>query len=103
MSEFPNRFRQLKEESGMTLKELSAVLGITVPNLSYYMNGREPNYDTLIKFANYFNVTTDYLVRNDTQENILEKEMIDLRLGNKKLLMKIDEIKQHMLKFMENI
>ncbi|MDE6055021.1 MAG: helix-turn-helix domain-containing protein, partial [Lachnospiraceae bacterium] len=68
MSEFSDRFRLLKDESGATLKELSEQLGITVPNLSYYMKGREPSYDILIKIADYFNVTTDWLIgRTDTR------------------------------------
>lgn len=62
MSKFSDRFRQLKNESGVTLKELSDKLDITVPNLSYYMKGREPSYDVLIRIAEYFNVTTDWLI-----------------------------------------
>lgn len=79
MSKFSERFRQLKEEKqGMTLKELSLKLDITVPNLSYYMKGREPNYDTLIKIADYFGVTTDWLVgrtdeRNNSQSSIISE------------------------------
>lgn len=70
MSLFSERFKQLKEEKhGMTLKELSQKLDITVPNLSYYMNGREPNYDTLIKIANYFNVTVDWLIGRTDARN----------------------------------
>lgn len=37
-------------------------MGITSPNLSYYMKGREPSYDTLIEIAEYFNVSIDYLL-----------------------------------------
>ena len=62
MSLFCDRFRQLKEESGLTLKELSKQIDISVPNLSYYMTGREPSYDIFIKIADHFNVTTDWLV-----------------------------------------
>lgn len=76
MSEFSDRFRLLKDESGATLKELSEKLDITVPNLSYYMKGREPSYDILIKIADYFNVTTDWLIgrtgeRDTTQSSII--------------------------------
>lgn len=71
MSEFSNRFRLLKDESELTLKDLSDELGISVPNLSYYMKGREPSYDILISIANYFNVTTDWLIgRTDTRSSV---------------------------------
>ncbi|MCD8215270.1 MAG: helix-turn-helix domain-containing protein [Clostridiales bacterium] len=64
MSKFSERFKLLKEENNITLREISNELNITVPNLSYYMKGREPNYDTVMKIANYFEVTVDWLIGN---------------------------------------
>lgn len=82
MSEFSNRFKQLKEEAGLTLKDLSAVLDVTIPNLSYYMKGREPSYDILIKIADYFNVTTDWLIgRTDIRSSVYEA--LDTEITNK--------------------
>ena len=88
MSEFSDRFRMLKDESGATLKELSEKLDITVPNLSYYMKGREPSYDILIKIADYFNVTTDWLIgrtneRDTTQSSIISDIEKQLKLDDK--------------------
>lgn len=77
MSEFSDRFRLLKDESGATLKELSEQLDITVPNLSYYMKGREPSYDILIKIADYFNVTTDWLIGRTDERNTSQSSIID--------------------------
>lgn len=86
MSEFSNRFRQLKEESNLTLKDLSEELGISVPNLSYYMKGREPSYDILISIANYFNVTTDWLIgRTDARSSVyaaLDEEIVNTIVKN---------------------
>ena len=91
MSEFSNRFRQLKDENELTLKDLADQLDISVPNLSYYMKGREPSYDILIRIADYFNVTTDWLVgrsdaKNVSQESIYEQveNALDLK-DNQKL------------------
>ena len=87
MSEFSNRFKQLKEESGLTLKDLSEKLNISSPNLSYYMNGREPNYDILIRIADYFHVTIDWLVgRTQTRSSVFES--LDKEI--KETLIKID-------------
>ena len=66
------------------LKELSKELDISVPNLSYYMKGREPSYDILIKIADYYNVTTDWLLgrtdeRNTAQSSVIEE--IEKQLG----------------------
>lgn len=49
------------------------------------MKGREPSYDILIKIADYFNVTTDWLIgRTDerNKENISTIEMIEQKLSN---------------------
>ncbi|MCX7884096.1 MAG: helix-turn-helix transcriptional regulator, partial [Caloramator sp.] len=47
---------------GITQLELANILGITPQNISYYEKGREPNYEILSKLADYFGVTTDYLI-----------------------------------------
>lgn len=97
MSKFSERFRSLKDESEMTLKELSTVLDITVPNLSYYMKGREPNYDTLIRIADYFNVTIDWLIgRSDNRSSVyeaLDKEITNTIIENEYKDISKDDIK----------
>lgn len=62
MSKFNERLKKLREESGITQNALAEKLGITPQSLSYYFNGREPNYDLLIKIADYFHVSVDYLL-----------------------------------------
>lgn len=71
MSAFPERLRELKERGHYTLKEMSEALDISVSNLSYYMKDREPSYDTLIKIADCFGVTTDWLLGiSDSRDEI---------------------------------
>ena len=105
MSEFSNRFRQLKDESGLSSKELSQKLDIAPSTLSYYLKDREPNYDMLIKIADYFDVTIDWLVGNDMEQNItlLKIELINLQLENKKLLNKINEMKSQLTNLVEKL
>lgn len=97
MSEFSNRFRLLKEESELTLKELSNELDISIPNLSYYMKDREPSYDVLINIANYFNVTIDWLIgRTDTRSSAhdsLDNEILKIIKQNEDSDIPIDELK----------
>lgn len=76
MSLFADRFRALKEENGLTLKELSEDIEISVPNLSYYMKGREPNYDTLISIAEYFGVTTDWLLGISDARDFIQDSLL---------------------------
>lgn len=57
------RIKELRENAGLQQKELALDLGIPSNTLSQYENGkREPNNDMLKKIADYFKVTTDYLL-----------------------------------------
>lgn len=91
MSKFNERFKELKEEHGLSAKELSTILDIAPSTLSYYQKDREPNYDMLIKIADYFNVTTDWLIgrtdaKNVSQESIYEQVENDLELNDNQKL-----------------
>lgn len=92
MSKFSERFRELKNRSELTLKELSEELNISVPNLSYYMKGREPNYDILISIANYFNVTVDWLIGRETDMSKIEDINNELFKENSLLKKKLEAI-----------
>ena len=92
MSKFSERFRALKDKSEMTLKELSNALDISVPNLSYYMKGREPSYDILISIADYFNVTVDWLIGRETDMSKIEDINNELFKENSLLKKKLEAI-----------
>ena len=62
MSLFAERFKQLREKTGKTQAVIANDLGVKPQTISYYANGREPNYDMLARIADYFEVTTDYLI-----------------------------------------
>lgn len=62
MSTFSDRLKKLRDSSGQTQAQIAESIGITPQAFSYYINGREPNYETLTKIANYFNVSIDYLL-----------------------------------------
>lgn len=97
MSKFSERFRELKNRDGLTLKDLSKELNITVPNLSYYMKGREPSYDILISIANYFDVTVDWLIGRETSVSKVEdinNELLKENTFLKKKLKAINDILQ---------
>ena len=57
------KLRKLRKEKGISLKELGATIGVAESTMSLYENGkRQPDYETLLKFAKYFNVSADYLL-----------------------------------------
>lgn len=55
--------RSLREEKGVSQTDMAKYLKISRQAYNYYeLNKREPSYDTLKALAEYFNVTTDYLL-----------------------------------------
>lgn len=58
-----NRIKQLREELGLKQEELANKLSISPSAIGMYeTNKREPNNELTIKLANFFGVTTDYLL-----------------------------------------
>lgn len=75
---FGENLRTLIEEQDMTQKELAIQLNIAPSTMgSYVQNTREPDFATLKLLADYFHVSTDYLLdhfsekASDHQENEL--------------------------------
>lgn len=53
----------LREEKGIYQKELAIYLNVTISTISNYENGVHlPDLNTLCLLADYFEVTTDYLL-----------------------------------------
>lgn len=65
------RLKELRKRKGISQLKLAIDLNMNQNSISRYENGvREADYETLIKFADYFNVTLDYLLeRTDTNNN----------------------------------
>lgn len=61
--EFKDRLRNLREMRQMTQPELAEAVGSTKQAISQYELGkRRPDYELLSTIADYFNVSTDYLL-----------------------------------------
>lgn len=53
----------LLKENNIKQKELAEILQVTDNTISYFVRGtRTPNLQQIINIANYFNVSTDYLL-----------------------------------------
>jgi transcriptional regulator with XRE-family HTH domain len=64
---FGKRLRQLRKEKGLTQAELAKLLSIGESTVSFYESGkRQPDYETLIRLAEVFNVSVDYLLGRTT-------------------------------------
>ena len=57
------RLRELRKAKGISMKKLGEIIGVAESTISLYeLEKREPDFSTLKKLADYFNVTTDYLL-----------------------------------------
>lgn len=57
------RLKQIRDETGKTIKEVSSDLGMTISAYAHYEQGiREPSIDILKKICVYFGVSADYLI-----------------------------------------
>lgn len=73
MVNFGEKLRALRKGAGMTQTDLANRLHITKSVVSYYeLLERSPSPDVLIKLADIFHVTTDYLL------GITHRKMIDV-------------------------
>ena len=60
---FPHILKELRETEGLTQSELRTEIDVPQSTISKYENGQlEADYKTLIKLADFFNVTIDYLL-----------------------------------------
>lgn len=64
-----NRLKILREEKNLNQIELGKIIGVSGQALGMYENEkRDMSTDTVIKLANYFDVSTDYLLgKSDTR------------------------------------
>lgn len=67
------RIKELCEEKGTTINKLENELGIGISSIQKWKNTYSPSMDKIIKIANYFNVSVDYLLgRADVKTPIPE-------------------------------
>lgn len=62
-NKFSSTLKLLRNKRNITLELLGTELGVSKQSVNRWELGqREPNIDTLIALANYFDVSLDYLV-----------------------------------------
>ena len=60
---FAVRLRDLRNSKGLTMLQLADAIGTTKATISNFENAqRNPSLEMLIKLADYFNVSIDFLV-----------------------------------------
>lgn len=102
--EYGDRLRKLREELGLSQKELTDRLNINRSTYARYeTSSTQPDFDTLNKLADFFGVSTDYIlgripvknismfenagITNEEYENLsaYQKEVVDFFLTRENL------------------
>ena len=80
---FPTALRALMEERGKTQENIANAARKTRQTISQYVNGiSEPGYDVLVKIADYFDVSVDYLLGRTGDPNRLPSATDELGLSD---------------------
>lgn len=70
---FGERLTNLLEEQNMTQKKLAEELDMVTTTINGYIKEhRQPDYNTLIRIAEYFHVSTDYLLGVTESRHVME-------------------------------
>lgn len=70
MADFAQRLTSLRESKDLKKKDLAKILNVSSSSISQYENGTNmPGYDILSRLSEYFNVSIDFLLGNDTITN----------------------------------
>ena len=88
---FPKRLRDLRREYGYKMKEVAEILGVSVPTVSAYELGtRAPLLPGLVKIAQLYHCSTDYLLGLDDKE----PEVSDVSIKISVLKQRLTELEQ---------
>lgn len=67
--------KELLDQQNITQKQLAESLDISPSTLGNYIQGlREPDYNTLIRIADHFHVTTDFLLNHSYEHKFTHEE-----------------------------
>ncbi|MFC2696366.1 MAG: helix-turn-helix domain-containing protein [Candidatus Absconditicoccaceae bacterium] len=102
--EFSERLKNLRKKAGFTQVDVASKLGISQPAYASWERGvKKPTQENLVKIAQIFNVSIDYLVGN-SEEKLDELDNIELlfRMNSKGLTDEEKAIfKKELIDFME--
>lgn len=81
---FGNVLKNLRVSKGLSQEELSNKFGVSTSTIGMYeTNKREPNFDLLKEFANFFNVSTDYLLEQIKKDDLTNSDIVQIPLLGK--------------------
>lgn len=82
--------KTLCREKGTTQKELAKIIDVS-PNTIKNWENNLPNSETLVKIADYFGVTTDYLLGRSSNKLLTRKNERDIQKSLKQIYDGLDD------------
>lgn len=78
---FADRLKQLRANAGLSCASLGNEVGVTSASITQLEKGqRSPSVELLTSLAEFFNVSTDYLIGRDRTEPTQEEAMLHTQL-----------------------
>lgn len=95
---FGSRLRELRKIKGLTMKELGKKFSLAESTISGYENGnRRPDLEMIDAFADFFNVSSDYLLGRS--DNPIPSELLNPTSKDEKDIAKrMEEIRKDLSK-----
>lgn len=85
MKSIGDRMKELREDNDFSQSALGKELGISRNSIATYENNNStPSVDVLIKYADFFNVSTDYILGRVKEKNLKVVEKNNLKVEYKK-------------------
>jgi len=80
MNAFAVRLRSIRKRRKLTQRQLASKLNISQSTIALYETGdRKPDPETINKIADFFNVSTDYLLGRTDDPNPNKEEEVDIK------------------------
>lgn len=94
-----NKFRELRKKFGYLQSDIASILNVSTSTIGMWEQGRnQPDNESLVKMANLFDVSTDYLLDHDGTSKYLQNATEDKELNKKILQMAQDEFDRTLFK-----
>lgn len=85
-----NKVKELCRNNNITQKELAEIIGINQNTIKTWEH-KLPNSDTLLKIADYFGVTTDYLLGRSSNKSLTRKNERDIQKSLEQIYSGLDD------------
>lgn len=86
------RIRELRGSRGISQIQLAGKLGVTKQSVSNWENDNIlPSIEMLVKIANFFEVSTDYLLGLDNKRTLDVENLTDIQISHIQLI--VDDLR----------